>query len=207
MRQRFLSAVTGLLLVAGALQASEPIDAQKRFKQSCVVCHTDKLIDPNNKGNLVGPPADEVLTHVKEKFDNKKDAVAFMVDYIMKPDADKALCASMDKFGLMPSMEGVVTPEEAKAIVAMMYDTFPRSAFTQKDKKIRSGITFETIDVDNSGGISPEEFRNFRAKKNGIDPAKFKHDLYFQKIDLNKDGVMDRDEFRKMREAKQKQQG
>jgi len=204
---KMILALAGLMLLGGNLYAAETIDAQKRFKQSCVVCHTDKLIDPNNKSNLIGPPADEVLTHVKEKFDNKKDAVAFMVDYIMKPDADKALCASMDKFGLMPSMEGVVTPEEAKAIVAMMYDTFPRSEFAQKDKKIREGITFETIDVDNSGGISPEEFRNFRAKKNGIDPAKFKHDLYFQRIDLNKDGIMDRNEFQKMREAKQKQQG
>jgi len=205
MKKIIMVPVLGLLVWGGIIQASETIDAQKRFQQSCVVCHTAKLIDPNKKSNLIGPPADEVLTHVKEKFDNKKDAVAFMVDYIMKPDASKALCASMDKFGLMPSMEGVVTPEEAKAIVSMMYDTFPRDAFTQKDKKVREGITFETIDVDNSGGISPEEFRNFRAKKNGIDPAKFKHDLYFQRIDLNNDGIMDREEFRKMREAKQKQ--
>jgi len=186
-----------------AIEASEqPIDAKKLFSRSCVVCHTDKLIDPDNKGNLIGPPADEVLMHVKEKFSDKEEAVTFMANYIMKPDADKALCASMDKFGLMPSMEGVVSPEEARAIVSMMYDTFPHAEFAQKDKKIRAGISFETIDTDGSGGISPEEFRNFRAKKNGIDPAKFKHDLYFQRVDLNKDGIMDREEFRKMREAK-----
>ena len=204
MKYQALSLFTLLTLSSAALSAAEPIDAQKRFQQSCVVCHTAKLIDPNNKGNLIGPPADEVLMHVKEKFPKKEDAVKFMVDYIMKPDATKALCASMDKFGLMPSMEGVVSLEEAKAISSMMFDTFPHAEFAQKDKKVREGITFETIDVNNDGGITPEEFKNFRAKKNGIDPAKFKHDLYFQKIDLNKDGKMDREEFQKMREAKMK---
>jgi hypothetical protein len=73
---------------------------------------------------------------------------------------------------------------------------------TQRIHKVRSTITFETIDTNGDGGISPEEFKNFRAKKNGIDPAKFKHDLYFKRIDTNGDGKMDRDEFRKMREAK-----
>jgi len=196
--------LTGLILSSVSSTASESIDAKKLFTRSCVVCHTAKLIDPSNKGNLIGPPADEVLMHIKEKFPTKKEAVNFMVDYIMKPDASKALCASMDKFGLMPSMEGVVSPEEAKAISAMMYDTFPHTEFAQKDQKIRAGISFETIDVNGDGGITPEEFRNFRAKKNGIDPAKFKHDLYFQRIDLNHDGKMDREEFQKMREAKMK---
>jgi len=205
MKYTTFTLLTGLILGSMTITASEqPIDAKKLFSRSCVVCHTDKLTDPNNKGNLIGPPADEVLMHIKEKFSNKKEAVAFMVAYIMEPDASKALCASMDKFGLMPSMKGIVSNEEAKAITSMMYDTFPHAEFAQKDKKVRAGITFETIDVDGDGGISPEEFRNFRAKKNGIDPAKFKHDLYFQKIDLNKDGKMDREEFAKMRAAKNK---
>lgn len=204
MKQQLYIAAIGIAILSTTLQATEPIDAQKRFKQSCIVCHTAKLIDPNNKGNLIGPPADEVLTHVKEKYPDKKEAVKFMADYIMKPDPQKALCASMDKFGLMPSMEGVVSREEAEAISAMMFDTFPHETFAKKDSKIRSGITFETIDSNGDEGISPEEFKNFRAKKNGIDPAKFKHDLYFQRIDLNKDGKMDREEFQKMRASKMK---
>jgi mono/diheme cytochrome c family protein len=204
MKQQTITILTSIVLSSAALSAAEPINAQKRFSQSCVVCHSAKLTDPNNKGNLIGPPADEVLMHVKEKFSDKKTAVKFMVDYIMKPDPDKALCASMDKFGLMPSMEGVVTRAEAEAITSMMYDTFPHPEFAQKDQKVREGITFETIDINKDSGISPEEFKNFRAKKNGIDPAKFKHDLYFQRIDLNKDGKMDKEEFKKMRESKMK---
>jgi len=204
MKYTTFTLLTGLILTTITTNASETIDAKKLFTRSCIVCHTATLTDPNNKGNLIGPPADEVLMHVKEKFTNKEEAVKFMVDYIMKPDASKALCASMDKFGLMPSMEGVVSPEEAKEISAMMYDTFPHEEFAQKDKKVRAGISFETIDTNSDGGISPEEFKNFRAKKNGIDPAKFKHDLYFQRVDTNKDGKMDREEFQRMRESKSK---
>jgi len=142
------------------------------------------------------------MMHVKEKFPAKKDAVAFMVDYIMKPDPEKALCASMDKFGLMPSMKEVVSVDEAKAISEMMFDKFPHTEFEKKENKNREGITFETIDTNKDGGISPEEFKNFRAKKNGIDPAKFKHNLYFKRVDKNSDGKMDKMEFKKMRESK-----
>ncbi len=204
MRYTTSTLLTILLLSTISTNASESIDAKKLFSRSCMVCHTAKLTDPNNKSNLIGPPADEVLMHVKEKFQNKEEAVTFMVDYIMHPDATKALCASMDKFGLMPSMKGIVSEDEAKAITSMMFDTFPHTEFAQKDQKVRAGITFEKIDTNGDGGISPEEFKNFRAKKNGIDPAKFKHDLYFQRIDLNHDGKMDREEFQKMREAKMK---
>jgi mono/diheme cytochrome c family protein len=202
MRKSPLMLMATVLFGMSLLGIADEIDGGKLFKRSCVVCHTDRLIDPSNKGNLIGPPADEVLMHVKEKFPDKTKAIAFMTNYIMKPDANKALCASMDKFGLMPSMEGVVSTEEARAINSWMFDQFPRSDFEKKETKTRSNITFETIDTNGDGGISPEEFKNFRAKKNGIDPAKFKHDLYFKRIDTNGDGKMDRDEFRKMREAK-----
>jgi len=48
-----LSLVVGLSIFSNASE----INAEQRFKQSCVVCHTDKLIDPAYKGNLVGPLA------------------------------------------------------------------------------------------------------------------------------------------------------
>ena len=195
----------GLVVSSFLFSNESEIDAQKRFKQSCVVCHTDKQIDPNNKANLVGPPIDEVMMHIKEKFPKKEEAVKFMVDYILKPDPKKALCASIDKFGVMPSMEGIITPQEAVKISQYLFDNFPRDDFAKKDRKIRDNITFETIDTNKDGFITPQEFIEFRAKKNGIDPKKFKHNLFFQKIDLNKDGKMDREEFKKFRESRKKE--
>jgi len=42
---RMILTLAGLLLLGGSVYADETIDAQKRFKQSCVVCHTDRLIE------------------------------------------------------------------------------------------------------------------------------------------------------------------
>jgi len=109
----------------------------------------------------------------------------------------------MDKFGLMPAMKGSLSPEDAKAVSEMMFEKFPRPDFSKAEKADRSKITFATIDSDGDGFITPEEFRNFRAKRNHLDPKSFKQDLYFKRIDLNGDGRMDPREFEAMKKARQ----
>jgi len=175
-------------------------NAQDIFKTKCVMCHTAKVVD--SKQNLIGPPADEVMLHVKEKYSNKQEAVKFMKDYILEPDPKKALCASMDKFGIMPSQKGVISEQEAQDVLEYMFDNFPREEYAQKESKDRANITFDKLDKDKDGFVSPKEFREFRAKRNNIDANSFKQDLYFKKVDLNSDGKMDKDEFEKMREQK-----
>jgi len=193
-------------LVVFSLSSAQEIDAQGAFEAKCQLCHTVKAVTPEEKEKLLGPPIDEVLYHVKERYPIKADAVKFMADYIREPKVEKALCASMDKFGLMPSMKKTVSPKEAEAIASMLFDTYPRKSFAKKEKKSRAGVSFETIDSDGDGVISPEEFRIFRARRNGIDPEKFRADLYFKKVDLNGDGVMDRKEFEAMRKARMSQE-
>jgi len=190
-------------ILANFLNASS-INAEDIFNTKCLMCHTNKKIDPSNKANLIGPPADEVMMHVKENFKDKDKAIDFMVDYIFNPDAKKALCASMDKFGLMPSQKGIITKDEAIAVSEYMYEKFPREDFAKKEKKNRENAKFDIIDTNKDGFISPEEFKVFRAKKNGIDVSKFKNNLFFQKIDLNGDGKMSKEEFEKFRESKRK---
>ena len=190
--------ITSLALV-GFLFANS---AQDIFKAKCVVCHTAKLV--NSKQNLIGPPADEVMLHVKEKFSNKKEAIAFMKDYIFNPDPKKALCASMDKFGLMPSFKNIISDQEANDVLEYMFNNFPREEYAKKETKSREQVSFDKIDTNKDGFISPKEFREFRAKRNNIDVNSFKQDLYFKKIDINNDGKMDREEFEKMRRAKAK---
>jgi len=177
-------------------------NAQDIFKTKCMTCHTSKVVD--SKTNLIGPPADEVMLHIKEKFSDKNEAVSFMKDYIFNPDPKKALCASMDKFGLMPSQKGIITEEEATEVLGFMFDKFPREDYAKKETKDRANVTFDKLDKDKDGFISPEEFKEFRAKRNGIDVNSFKQDLYFKKVDLNNDGKMDPEEFEKMREQKVK---
>ncbi|QOR61423.1 EF-hand domain-containing protein [Sulfurovum sp. ST-21] len=191
------------LITLSCIEASsEKIDTRLLYKNKCKICHTTRLVTLQGKGNLTGPPADEVMLHVKEKYPEKEEAVKFMVDYIMDPSVTKALCASIDKFGLMPSMKNTITPNEAKAISEMMFDTFPREAFSKMEMQSRRGITFKTIDRNGDGSISPEEFKLFRAKRNNIDPESFRGNLYFQKVDLDHNGKMSKDEFQKMREGR-----
>ncbi len=91
------------------------------------MCHpTQTLMD---KSKLITLPADEIMVHVKEAYSTKEDAINFMVDYILKPDISKTLCASIDKFGLMPSMASTVTKEQARVISSMMYENFPPKAY------------------------------------------------------------------------------
>lgn len=196
--------VIAVMALTGSRAGADEAKAKAAFRAKCILCHTTKTVTPQGKDKLLGPPADEVMYHVKEKYPIKEDAVKFIADYILEPKVEKALCASMDKFGLMPSMKTSVSPDEARAIASMMFDSFPRSEFSGKEKKNRKGISFATIDTDKDGFVSPEEFRIFRAKRNGLDPKKFKADLYFQKIDLNRDGKMSPEEFEKMRRARQK---
>jgi cytochrome c len=179
---------------------------EKLFIQKCATCHTNKLINPSNKKNLAGPPIDEVLMHVKQEYKNQKNATAFIVDYIFNPSYKKALCASMDKFGLMPSLKGLLTKNEAKTIAKYLYKTYPRKNFIKKDKKLIKKVNFKTLDTNNDGKISPKEFREFRAKKNNINPNSFKQDLFFKKVDLNGDGFLDKKEFKKFLQHKLKHQ-
>jgi mono/diheme cytochrome c family protein len=182
----------------GILNANT-IDAQYLFKTKCVMCHTDKKIDPNNKANLIGPPSDEVMLHIKESFKEEDKAIDFMVDYIFYPDATKALCASMDKFGLMPSLKSRLTTQEAIEVSKYMYQKFPREDFAAQEKKNRANAKFDIIDANKDGFITPQEFKEFRAKKNGMDVSSFKHNLFFKKIDLDGDGKVTQEEFTKFR--------
>ncbi len=201
--KKFISILTATLLSSVLIQANN-LNSKEIYKNKCIMCHTTKLISRDQKKNLIGPPIDEVMLHVKEHYKNKEEAVYFITDYIMEPNAAKALCASIDKFGVMPSMKDRMSLEEANIVSKMIFEKFPREAFSISEKKSREGITFETIDTNKDGKITSKEFQIFRAKRNHMDPESFKQDIYFQKIDLNSDGIMDKEEFKKMRAERMK---
>ena len=77
---------------------------------------------PAQREKLLGPPIDEVVLKVKEKYPIREDAIRFIADYIRTPSIDKALCPSLDRYGLMPSMEKTLTEEEAKCVAKMLVE-------------------------------------------------------------------------------------
>jgi mono/diheme cytochrome c family protein len=118
-------AVIGLLSAGfGTLQASEK-SGKELFKANCTSCHATAHQEDESK--FVAPYIMGAVRHVKEKFDTKEAAVTFMVDYIQNPSKEKAACEprSIERFGLMPSLKGAVSPEDLEKIANYVYDTYP----------------------------------------------------------------------------------
>ena len=197
--------LTSVLALSTLVSANE-INATKLFENNCAACHITDLSKMSDKSAFIAPPADEIMTHAKNEFGtDKAKAVKFMTEYVLTPDPLKSFCASIEVFGVMPAQKGIITEEETKAIVGMMYDTYPRKAFTQMEAKEgggHRGMTFEKLDRNKDGSITAKEFQIFRAEKNNIDPNKFVNTYYFDRLDLNRDGKMDQKEFDKMKADK-----
>jgi len=106
------------------MQASEK-SGEELFKANCTSCHITAHQDDESK--LLAPPIMGAVRHVKEKHDTKEEAVAFLVDYIQNPTKEKAACEahSIEKFGVMPSLKGAVSPEDLEKIANYVYDTYP----------------------------------------------------------------------------------
>ncbi len=122
---------TILLISAAVTLATAAGDGRALFEQKCLQCHMDKKPSPLQKMRMKAPPIFGVMFHVKEVYKDKKSAVDFIVDYIMEPSKEKAVCMprSIKRFGLMPSMKENVTKEEAYKIAEYIYDNFPPKGF------------------------------------------------------------------------------
>ena len=115
-----------LTLMTGSLAMAGTPDAAEIFHAKCQLCHTTRQVTPSEREKLLGPPVEEVMLKVKEKYPIREDAVRFIADYVRAPSIDKALCPSLDRYGLMPSMEKTLTKAEAEAVAEMLFDTYPR---------------------------------------------------------------------------------
>jgi len=193
--------IAGLALIAAStLLSANEINTTQLFETKCAMCHITDLSKMKDKSIFIAPPADEIMVHMKEEFQEKDKAMKFMADYILAPDPAKAHCASIEYFGMMPPQKGIITQEEAVAVSGMMYDQYPRDAFVQEE--VRGHMTFEKLDRNKDGSITAKEFQLFRADKNKIDPNRFVNTYYFDRLDLNHDGKMDQEEYTKMRDEK-----
>jgi len=119
-----LGAVIGLNIFAGAADTAETL-----FDAKCAVCHSKTK--PADMNKIVAPAIMGVMRHVKMTYPKKEDAVKFMVDYVLEPSKEKAICMpqKIERFGLMPSQKDNVIKEELEKITGWMYDTFPPAGF------------------------------------------------------------------------------
>lgn len=126
-----------------ALLGSMPLFAdatsgEKLFEINCAICHMKEKPTPQTRANMVAPPAMGVMFNLKTAFQNDKEAtLAFMRDYVIEPSAKKAKCMpqAINRFGIMPSVKGTLSPEQLEMVTEYMYDNFPPKGFQHNPKQ------------------------------------------------------------------------
>ncbi len=107
--------------------ASESVEAL--FDAKCAVCHSKAR--PTDMSKVTAPALMGIMRHIKMEYPQKDEAVKFMVDYVLDPKQEKAICMpeKIQRFGLMPSQKGSVSPEELEKIANWMFDNYPPADF------------------------------------------------------------------------------
>jgi mono/diheme cytochrome c family protein len=103
-------------------------EGKKLFENKCLTCHAStRPTTPEAMNSLIAPPIQGIMLHMNMNFENDKKAmVVFLKDYVMNPSREKALCMpqKIDRFGLMPSLKGTVSPEELDKIAKYLSVTY-----------------------------------------------------------------------------------
>ena len=120
-----IAALATIMISGTTTICASDMSGKQLLAANCISCHATQ--HAADESTMLAPPIMGVIRHVKEKYPDKEDAVAFIVDYIQNPSADKAVCESkaIERFGLMPSLKGAVSLEELEKIANYAYDTYP----------------------------------------------------------------------------------
>ncbi len=119
--------VTLLLTSFSALSASEA--GQALLDEKCTACHmTSSSSAKLTNGKMGGPPMWGIMKKVKARFKDQKDGEAFIGAYALSPSKEKMLFpqATIDYFGVMPSMQGKATQEELSEIAKYLYKLYQK---------------------------------------------------------------------------------
>ncbi|MBU1668908.1 c-type cytochrome [bacterium] len=121
---------------------------EELVKANCASCHTLDMPSPQTMPTFKAPAMEAVLFHVKDamKDDNKK-VKDFIVDYAQNPMRSKTVCESdkVQKFGLMPSLKGKVSPEDLATIADHLIETYPTKGFVTMLTKMLTNDKMNTL--------------------------------------------------------------
>jgi len=128
---------TVLLLTAAGTMVFASSGAEL-IKTHCASCHMLTSPTPEMIPELKAPAMDAVMFHMKDTMRDEKKMKAFIVDYVQNPSASKSVCESnkVQKFGVMPSLKGKVSPEDLESIAEYMIATYPNAGFVKMIKEI-----------------------------------------------------------------------
>ena len=104
---------------------------EELLRQVCARCHNLDM-PPKTSEEEKAPPLYTVTVHLKDwmKGDDpsalRGKFIDFVSDYVLHPSRKKSYCdpASLETYGLMPSLEGEITPAQARAVAAAIFDRY-----------------------------------------------------------------------------------
>lgn len=140
-----MKSITTLLLASTlsltALSAAE-IDGYSVYKQKCKQCHMENVTFDYVKkhfNELKAPPIMEVSNQLRKNIITADDddeikrelTIAWIMHYIENPSLDYSMCnpGAIDKFGIMPTQKGNITPKEKRAVAEWIVDAFADKTF------------------------------------------------------------------------------
>ena len=101
-----------------AVVNQEKSEGYTLMKNNCYACH-----NPNTKSHddIIAPPFRGVKMHYTREYDNKKDFVNAVVNWVQNPEEDKALMfGAVNKFKVMPKLP--LPTKDLEKIAAYIYD-------------------------------------------------------------------------------------
>ncbi len=111
-------------------------NAEQLVKDNCSACHMLSKPTQAQKGSMKAPPMMGVMFHLKETLKDEQKVKTFLVDYVQNPSKEKAICMprKIQRFGLMPSLKGVLTEAQLTEVADYLYKNFPPKGFTHNKK-------------------------------------------------------------------------
>lgn len=108
-------------------------------KTNCASCHMLTTPTPDMIPTMKAPAMDAVMFHVNLVKHKKEEAKAFIIDYVLYPDASKSVCEShkVQKFGVMPSLKGKVSQKDLSIIADHMIANYPSQEFVRMIKEVQ----------------------------------------------------------------------
>jgi len=128
-----------LLLLSTATTMIFASNGAELVKANCASCHMLTTPTADMIPTLAAPAMDAVAFHINLAIAKKKDAEAFIVDYVQNPNVSKTVCESnkVAKFGVMPSLKGKVSEKDLETIAAHVMDNFPTPEFVKMITEIQ----------------------------------------------------------------------
>ena len=129
-----------LLLLVSTATLSFANTGAELIKTKCASCHMLSTPKFTQIPTLKYPPMDSVVFHINLAMNRDKKKKEFISDYVLNPHISKSVCESnkVKKYGVMPSLKGMVTKEELEKISTYMLANFPSKEFSLLIKEMQT---------------------------------------------------------------------